>query len=295
MTTIHLANKMLFLTLDPRAARIRAFGAIGGPSIVPDYHNQKDRELDPFYLNDVVGPTAGRYLNDQQIILHGGVHALRYTDFSVLDLQDDAVVLGHEDKQLGITYRLTYRLDERQLHILLEATPTSPTVLNMTQHLYVNLNQEPTIDNHWVALNAPYVNLLDASCVPDNKQLAVEHTVFDLRHKRYFRDLFALDHPQFAITRHFDHPFVSGGQPLTLGADLCPYILQVHATSSHMVLYTANYFTPDVQLLSGPAQPHGALAVEPQECPNDASHQIYDKDHPFLRRITLSLYHLMQS
>lgn len=267
----------------------------------------------PYYLNAVIGPhagriKAGRYTLNQQVIelecnengnhLHGGSHGFHTLDF-VGEKGDATLTLRAFDAYHQIDVVVTMHLEERDVVIAYQATPRIEQVVNMTQHTYFNLSGEPTIANHALHIAANEVTLLERASIPTPTTLAVEDTPFDFNLKRPIGDVLAMDHSQFAISKHIDHPYHTfSDSGVVLESNLTNIGVRVTSDALCTVVYLSNYFGEDVHFANHqPAQMHQAVAIEPQDLPNDvnlhtARSQIFGPNKPFTRTIRYHFYSL---
>ena len=161
------------------------------------------------YNLGVVGPAVGRFANriangkftldgkDYQITLNSGPHTLHggnqgfdHTVWDVKKAAKDKLVLtcvladGLDGFPGTLTTTLTYSITKDDgLSIEFEATTDKPTVVNMTNHAYFNLNGAGSGDvlGHELMINADKVTEADRMNIPTGKFLSVEGTLNDFR------------------------------------------------------------------------------------------------------------------
>ena len=135
----------------------------------------------------------------------------------------------------GDTLQITYR-----------ATTDAPTVVNMTNHGYWNLDGVMTVRDHHIQLAADRVLPVDGDGIPTGSLAAVGDTPFDLRERTELGP--AMD----AAGGGFDHCFSVPGAPATpapAAAALRPAaVLDAPATGRWMSVATDQ---PGVQLYTG--------------------------------------------
>ena len=116
--------------------------------------------------------------NDGKNCLHGGPDGWQYRIFNVEKVGDNRLVrsLVSEDGDSGflgnVCARVTYMLtDDNALNIQYEAVTDEPTVINMTNHSYFNLNGDASTDilNHLLTIDA------DHDTVVGGKALQSQH------------------------------------------------------------------------------------------------------------------------
>lgn len=266
----------------------------------------------PYFLNCIVGPHAGRIKDAKYVLngkevnlektssgnhLHGGKNGFHTLVFSVEE-KVNQLILNAFDSQNSIEITLIYTLLNSNLIIEMKALPHHDQVINMTQHTYFNLSDEPTIHNHFLQVEARCVAALDKTGVPMSYWLDVAGTPFDFFAKRKIGTYLEMYHSQFSISNNIDHPFKTNKGSVSLESDKSRIGVNISSDAEYTVLYAANYFDKDVMLSDrGEAIKHGALAVEPQDLPNDVNigssrSQIYGPDNPFSRKIKYSFYYL---
>jgi len=158
-----------------------------------------------FYYGKTVGRTAGRifapsyeigddmYLLSEDVILHGGEHGFSYKHFDIIEATDHKMILSatsYEDEgpyDGVLTLVVTYELVEKQLLIRHDATTTKETLCNITNHVYLNLDQQKTIDQQKVMISSDrYLNIDDQNRVLNVND--VSHTPFDFRTMTPFKE-----------------------------------------------------------------------------------------------------------
>lgn len=117
------------------------------------------------------------------------------------------VVLRHKSKAGDMGYPGTvkatavYELQGNELRIDYHARTTAPTPINLTNHLYWNLGDTGTLDDHELMVNAAHVVDVDDHNIPlAGPPLAVDDTRFDCRSGRPLSDIVAAG--------GYDHCFV---------------------------------------------------------------------------------------
>ena len=90
---------------------------------------------------------------------------------------------------MTVTYSIS---EDNELRITYDAIPDKKTVINMTSHMYFNLNghNKGSIEDHVLTLYADTYNpVIDAKSIPTEENAPVEGTAFDFRtqedRKRY--------------------------------------------------------------------------------------------------------------
>ena len=175
-------------------------------AIVGRYANRIGGAQFPLY-EDIVHVTANQSGN----CLHSGLHGLHHTVFAmeVTPGTDDSVTLtarspdGMDGFPGNVDFEIQYRLAGCGLVIQYGAATDAPTVCNLTNHSYFNLNGHAsgTALGHRLSVDAKSFLETDAASVPTGKLLPVEGSHGLQRGKdagtRYWRRLRAAENRQW--------------------------------------------------------------------------------------------------
>ena len=112
-----------------------------------------------------------------------------------------------------LSVRVTYLLsNDNALHVDYVATTDRPTIVNLTQHTYFNLNPNAeTILDHELTLNADRYLPVDEGLIPIGSLNKVTGTPFDFLDAHSVGERIDSDHPQVAIGGGYDHCWVLNG------------------------------------------------------------------------------------
>jgi aldose 1-epimerase len=269
-------------------------------------------------LEEILGParhfgaTVGRYANriaDSRITLDGQEHELAPTGHGVTlhggpEGFADRLWTGEpvtDGDRAGVRMRLhstdgdqgfpgaldvevSYLLDPGgELAIEYRAVTTRPTVINVTNHAYVNLAGEGQGDvlDHLLTLEADHYTPTDARQVPTGEIQPVAGTPFDFRTARPIGEQLADEHPQLVLAGGYDHNWVlrspsKDGRPAraaVLEDPLSGRRLEVLTSEPGIQVYTANGFAGEVTGPSGTAYgPRAGVALETQHFPDSPHH-----------------------
>lgn len=161
------------------------------------------------YNLGMVGPALGRFANrianakftldgkeynltknSREHILHGGNKGFDHVVWDVVSSDSKKLVLkcvlpdGADGFPGNLTTVLTYSLtDDNGLSIAYEATTDKPTVVNLSNHSYFNLNGTGVGDimNHTLSVNADKITEASQDGIPTGKFLDVAGTPYDFR------------------------------------------------------------------------------------------------------------------
>lgn len=252
---------------------------------VPDRNGRLDNVAMTYgdlasYLGDgpCCGKTPGRYANrigygrlrvgekDYQLAvncgphhLHGGPDGFQNQIWDV-DIVDDRTVRfslnspdGHENYPGAVEASVTYRLgDDGDLTITYEARSDAPTVINLTNHTYFNLNGATAgcALDHVLRLFSSHYVATDPTLLPLGTLAPVDDTPMDFRRPRTLRSRI---HDDFEPLRHgkgYDHCFVIDrcNEPgmhcaAILSSPLSGRVLTITTDQPGMQLYTGNWLT----------------------------------------------------
>ena len=131
----------------------------------------------------------------QRHTLHGGPHGFGHRLWTLEDSDASSVSLSltSPDGDAGfpgaLKARCVYRmLEPATLRVELSAVTDEPTVVNLTQHSYFNLDGSPNILDHEVTLFADFYTPADEELIPTGEIRSVAGTPYDLRSARPARD-----------------------------------------------------------------------------------------------------------
>jgi aldose 1-epimerase len=161
--------------------------------------------------------------NDGANHLHGGRRGFDRRTWTVVETRGgEAAVarfqLTSADREEGypgqLTATVTYTLaPDDTLRIDYEATTSTTTVVNLTQHSYFNLAGEAAGDAlaHEIEISADEVCAIDRGLIPTGELRTVAGTPFDLRESRSIASALSQTDPQLRVAGGFDHCFALRG------------------------------------------------------------------------------------
>ncbi|TDK34419.1 galactose mutarotase [Rhizobium deserti] len=120
--------------------------------------------------------------------LHGGLDGLGRSNWSIVDHAPDKVVLRITDPDCragypgNCTVTATYQLKEHGvLSVIYESSTDAPTLANVCQHSYFNLDGREDALSHDIMIAADHLVAVDDRQIPTGELMAVADTPFDLR------------------------------------------------------------------------------------------------------------------
>ena len=140
------------------------------------------------------GTTYDLPRNNGDNTLHGGPAGFGTLPWTIAALSDDAVTLTlhSADGDMGFPGAMDVTcvytmLEPATLRYELTATTDAPTVVNLTNHAYFNLDGSPDIRDHVLTLHADQRTPTDAHLIPTGEIVPVAGTPFDFREARPIR------------------------------------------------------------------------------------------------------------
>lgn len=289
------------LTLGATVQRLEATGGDGIRRNLVLGHATPGEYLDaPYFLGASIGRYANRIavgrfpLDGRTVIirtsdrgqhLHGGPDGFDRRVWDVVDRGPTHALLRlvSPDGDQGFPGTLTatahYEVDQRVVRVTYEATTNAPTVVNLTSHVYLNLDGagSGTIDGHELRIHADEYTPVDAVSIPLGGHEPVEGTPFDFRALRRIGPAVRDPHPQTVVAGGIDHNYVIRGGGLRPVAELVSRRtntrLVLRSDQPGLQVFTANVFDGTRRDVDGRALRQGdGIALEPQVFPDSPNH-----------------------
>ncbi len=289
------------------SVRILDFGGTIQSLIVPDregvptdvvlgYDDVASYENGSCFYGAIVGRYANR-IKDARFVLDGKEYVLEKNSgdnhnhggfnkrMFEASVDRDALVLRYlsPDMEEGfpgnLSVEVRYRLrDDNALEIGYTAATDAPTVLNLTNHSYFNLNGQDgsTVLDHRVQLNSSYFTEYSETFAQTGAILSVEDTPLDFRSERVIGERFDDDYPQFRICTGYDHNMILDGEAGelkrigTAKSDKTGICLEAFTTEPAIQFYSANFvhLDPVPYGKNGVRYPkNGGICMEAQHYP----------------------------
>jgi aldose 1-epimerase len=246
----------------------------------------------PYYLGAVVGRYANRIAggrfdldgrtvrvpaNDRGHALHGGPDGFDRRLWDVLELGSHRAVLRlvSPDGDMGfpgtVEATATYEVTGNAVRLVLEAVTDQTTVVNLTSHVYFDLDGAGTIEGHRLWVPADRWTPVDETGIPRGTHEPVDGTPFDLRQPASLAARLAV------LPGGYDHNFVVGGsgpRPVaSLESPASRLRVEVGADQPGLQVFTGGTFDgtrPDVD--GRPLPRYAGVALEPQLFPDSPHH-----------------------
>ena len=211
-----------------------------------------------YYYGKTVGRTAGRifgptydiddvtYFLNEEVLLHSGEGGFSFKHFDILEVHQEKVIfqaVSYEDEgpyDGVLTLQASYELKDNKLIIGHRAQTTMPTLCNITNHVYLSLDQQKTIRNQNITIDSDtYLHIDD-----QNKVLHVSdvsNSPFDFRQSTPFAE--HLDKMMDTSFKGFDHTFLfNKNRKMIVSSDTIKMTLETSYPA--VVLYTHNKVSP---------------------------------------------------
>lgn len=194
--------------------------------------------------------------------LHGGSVGFSDRAWSVEEATDTRLVLslfspdGEEGYPGAVKVKAVYTLSGRTLTLYMEAETDAPTLLNLTNHAYWNLNGTGTMDDHLLQVKATAYTPMVAN-IPTGAILPVADTLYDLTTPACLGERNAPD----AIAGGYDDNYV---------LPACPGMREAAVLTNGKIRLTLATDAPGLQVYTGDYLPlkRGGVALEAQNYPD---------------------------
>ena len=169
--------------------------------------------------SEYIGAVIGRYANriaegrfdldgtsyevgahDRGHSLHGGPDGFDRRVWRVAEQTEDRAVLelrspdGDQGFPGALRVRASYAVEGDQVRLVLEATPDAVTVVNLTSHLYLDLDASGSVADHELQVDADAYTPVDETGIPLGEHATVSGTRFDLREPARLGERMPIDH-----------------------------------------------------------------------------------------------------
>jgi aldose 1-epimerase len=268
------------------------------------YSNIKGYLNDKMYLGCIVGRFANRideakftldgkeyqlFKNDGPNTLHGGEKGLDKVIWE--GSQEGNTVTftylspdGEEGYPGNLSLKKTYTLnDDNELIINYEAETDKPTIINLSNHTYINLKGEgdTTILDHYVQINADSFTPVDDEWIPTGEIVSVEGTPFDFREGKTIGQDIDQEDQQLINGKGYDHNWVlnkDSANAMSFAGKMWDEstgrYIAYYTTEPGMQFYCGNFMDGTVTGKSGrPYKYRAALIFETQHFPDSPNHE----------------------
>lgn len=225
--------------------------------------------------------------NNPDYQLHGGPDGFSNRLWKVAQTSESRAVFtldspdGDQGYPGAMHVEATYTWgDDNALTLEIKATADKPTVVNLTNHTYWNLDGEDSgsIFDHVLKINASRWLVTSEALIPTGELASVEGTPMDFRTaKPIGRDIKA-DFPALRYGKGYDNCWVLDGQPgLKLAAELSSETsgrrLEIWTDQPAAQVYTGNWLDGSPVSKSGRSyRDYDGVAIECQGFPDAPNH-----------------------
>lgn len=217
--------------------------------------------------------------------LHGGDKGFHTVVFDANQIDDKTIELtylskdGEEGFPGNLKTKITYTLkDDNAIDIKYEAETDKPTVVNLTNHTYFNMDGDPDLKNtDWLLmLNADKYTPVDSTFMTTGEILPVEGTDMDFRTPTAIgARIDNYDFVQLKNGKGYDHNWVlnTGGDinkvAATLESPKTGIVLETYTTEPGLQFYAGNFMDGKDKGKKGKANQHrAAVCLETQKYPD---------------------------
>lgn len=202
--------------------------------------------------------------------LHGGPTGFHRRVWDVVQYDESSITFsyisadGEEGFPGELEVEMTYRLEDEVNALAIEyrATTNKATIVNLTNHAFINLagisTPTPTILDNVVTINADHFTPIDEVSIPTGEILKVKDTPLDFLTPHTVGERIEDNHQQLINGSGYDHCYILNKEEageLSLAATCADpktgRIMEVYTTEVGLQLYTGNF-------LNGFTGAHGA-------------------------------------
>ena len=223
------------------------------------------------------------FKNNGPNTLHGGKKGYQDVVWDAKQINESTLQLTYLSKDMeegfpgNLNVKVTYALtDDNCLKINYEATTDKPTVVNLTNHAFFNLNGSGsgTILNHEVQIDADNYTPVDSTLIPSGKIVAVTGTPFDFRKSTAIGARVNDNNEQLKNGKGYDHNFVlnkhSMNTPVAkVKGDKSGIVMEVFTEEPGLQFYSGNFMHSKNSMKYGKKDDYRtAFAMETQHFPD---------------------------
>lgn len=231
-------------------------------------------------------------INNGRNTLHGGKKGFQDVVWNADKLNDSTIQFsylskdGEEGFPGNLNVKVTYSLTaDNGLKCEYEATTNKPTVVNLTNHAFFNLNGEGsgTILNHTVQIYADKYNPIDSEWIPLGPIATVKGTPFDFTTPTTIGARINDDNQQLKNGKGYDHNFVLNGTKVnglnhaaTVTGDKSGIVMNVYTQEPGLQFYSGNFMLSKNTFSDGSKDDYRtAFAMETQHFPDSPNEPSY--------------------
>ena len=268
--------------------------------VILGYDDAEGYEKGSTYFGAIIGRNANRMANGRVVIdgvtyqmdqndndnnLHSGLNGVDKKIWTVLPMTNNSSVTficKSNDMEQGlpgnVTMTVTYEIsDDNTLSITYDAVSDKKTVINMTNHMYLNLkgHYKGDIEDHLLTLDASCYNpVIDSESIPTEENAPVEGTVFDFRTPKQIGQDINEDVDQLKFVGGYDHNYVIDGTVgkmrhfATVYSEESGIQLDLFSDQTGTQFYSGNFVGEQLGKGGFAYHKRSGLCLEPQYIPN---------------------------
>ncbi len=238
---------------------------------------------------EIDGETYQLTINNGPNALHGGPTGFQNRNWEAEELADGVRFTyrsadGEEQYPGNLTAVAEYHWsDDNVLTLILSATTDKPTVVNLTNHAYFNLDgaDAGSVLKHKMAIKAAHYLPTTDSQIPLGESAPVDGTPMDFRAPKEIGKDIKADFEALHIGKGYDHCFVLDGyekgkmneDAVVLEAPESGRVLKVSSTQPGVQIYTGNWLAGSPLNKSGKSyDDYDGVAIEMQGFPDAPNH-----------------------
>ncbi|AHF14898.1 aldose epimerase family protein [Niabella soli] len=218
--------------------------------------------------------------------LHGGKKGFQYVVWDAVQPNDSTLELSYTSPDMeegfpgALKVKVTYSVtSDNALKIDYTATTDKPTIVNLTNHAYFNLNGEGSGDilGQSAQIYADKYTPVDSTLIPTGKLEPVAGTPFDFTKATAIGARIGADNEQLKFGKGYDHNFVLNGtkgaygltHAATFTGDQSGIVMDIYTQEPGLQFYSGNFNEGKNTLKSGAKDIHrGAFCAETQHFPD---------------------------
>jgi aldose 1-epimerase len=244
-------------------------------------------------------------VNNGQNMLHGGKNGFQYKLWNATLPDEHTLEFTYSSKdgeegfpgnlEVKVVYSLT---DSNELKMEYTASTDKPTVVNLTNHAFFNLNGEGsgTILDHILQINADKYTSVDTALIPSGKLESVKNTPFDFIKPETIGKRINQNNIQLKAGKGYDHNFVLNGSGMkkaaTIIGDKSGIKMEIFTEEPGLQFYSGNFMQSKNKMRKGNDDYRTAVALETQHFPDSPNQPSFPTTElkPGEKYHTVSLY-----
>lgn len=225
-------------------------------------------------------------INNPPNTLHGGKKGFQAVVWDAVQPNDSTLELSYTSPDMEEGYpgelkvKVVYSVNaNNEIYMDYSATTNKPTVVNLTNHAFFNLNGEGSGDvlGHQLQVYADKYIPVDSTLIPTGKFDAVKSTPFDFTTANSIGARINDDNEQLKLGKGYDHCYILNGtkapngmiHAATATGDKSGIVLDVYTQEPGVQLYSGNFMQGKNTLKSGAKDDfRTAFCLETQHYPD---------------------------